>query len=82
MENQLDELSKVLERESQRNVKIQEDAESNYKAMKAVIIDQRISAGEGKEESDFQDSFPFLPKNSSSSTDTTFNPSPYAIDPN
>tara|TARA_B100000282_G_scaffold264501_1_gene215095 strand:+ start:137 stop:709 length:573 start_codon:yes stop_codon:yes gene_type:complete len=82
LENQLDELSKVLERESQRNVKIQEDAESNYKAMKAVIIDQRISAGEGKEESDFQDSFPFLPKNSSSNTDTTFNPSPYAIDPN
>ncbi len=82
LENQLDELSKVLERESQRNIKIQEDAESNYKAMKSVIIEQRISAGEGKEESDFQDSFPFLPKNSTQNSETTFNPSPYVIDPN
>ena len=35
LENQLDELSKVLERESQKNIKIQEDAEQNYKAMKS-----------------------------------------------
>jgi len=82
LENQLDELSKVLERESQKNIKMQEDAEQNYKAMKSVIVEQRIKNGEGKSESDFKDSFPFLPKNSSNAKDdTSFNPSPYAIDP-
>jgi len=82
LENQLDELSKVLERESQKNIKIQEDAEQNYKAMKSVIVEQRIKNGEGTSESDFKDAFPFLPKKSSDSKDdTSFNPSPYAIDP-
>jgi len=82
LENQLDELSKVLERESQRNIKIQEDAEINYKAMKSVIVQQRIQNGEGVGESDFSDAFPFLPKSDTASGDEiSFNPSPYATEP-
>jgi len=82
LENQLDELSKVLERESQRNIKIQEDAETNYKAMKSVIVEQRIKNGEGVDETDFSDAFPFLPKSDTASENkTSFNPSPYAVEP-
>ena len=80
LENQLDELAKVLERESQRNIKIQEDAETNYKAMKSVIVEQRIKNGEGVDETDFSDAFPFLPKSETTTEDeTSFNPSPYAV---
>lgn len=82
LENQLDELAKVLERESQRNIKIQEDAETNYKAMKSVIVEQRIKNGEGVDETDFSDAFPFLPKSETTTEDeTSFNPSPYAVNP-
>jgi hypothetical protein len=82
LENQLDELSKVLERESHRNIKIQEDAETNYKAMKNVIVEQRIKNGEGVDETDFSDAFPFLPKSETNSNDeTSLNPSPYAVEP-
>jgi len=80
LSNQLDELSKILEIESQKNIKLQEDAESNYKAMKSVIIEQRIQNKEGESEDDFQDAFPFLPKNSPSS-ENTYNPLPYASEP-
>lgn len=83
LENQLDELSKVLERESQRNIKIQEDAETNYKAMKSVILEQRIKNGEGTDETDFSDSFPFLPidEEALKQNDTSYNPSPFVIEP-
>tara|TARA_B100001093_G_scaffold215047_1_gene206342 strand:+ start:10304 stop:10885 length:582 start_codon:yes stop_codon:yes gene_type:complete len=84
LENQLDELANVLERESQRNIKIQEDAETNYNAMKSVILEQRIKNGEGVDEADFSDSFPFLPKREESSeqkNETSYNPSPFAIEP-
>jgi hypothetical protein len=82
LENQLDELSKVLERESQRNIKIQEDAETNYKAMKSVIVEQRIKNGEGVDAADFSDAFPFLPKSDTASDDeNSFNPSPFAAEP-
>ena len=44
-----------------KNIKEQEDSETNYRAAKALIIQQRIVAGEGATESDFSDAFPFLP---------------------
>lgn len=82
LQDQLDELSKVLELESQKNIKVQEDAEANYKAMKSVIIEKRIENGEGLSESDFLDSFPFLPiKDSQTNPSTANNPLPYVIEP-
>ena len=79
LENQLDELSKILEVETAKNIKFQEDAEQNYRATKNLILDMRIKNGEGSDYTDFQDSFPFLPKTSDS--ETTFNPSPYVSNP-
>ena len=79
LEKQLDELSKILELESQKNIKFQEDAEQNYRATKNLIVDMRIKNGEGNDYSDFQDSFPFLPKTKDS--EPSYNPSPYISNP-
>lgn len=79
LESQLDELSKILELESQKNIKFQEDAEQNYRATKNLIVDMRIKNGEGSDYSDFQDSFPFLPKTKDS--EPSYNPSPYISNP-
>lgn len=81
LEDQLDELSKVLDIETHRNIKIQEDAEQNYKATKNLIIEMRIKNGEGRSESDFMDSFPFLPHPDNNKPDVSYNPSPYVIEP-
>lgn len=61
LQTQIDELSNMLESEADKNVKFQEDAEMNFRAAKGLIIKQRIAAGEGEVETDFSDSFPFLP---------------------
>ena len=66
LSTQVDELVNALERETQRGIKFQEDAERNYKATKQMMIELRIKNGEGTSERDFNDAFPFLPK-----TDTT-----------
>lgn len=79
LENQLDELSKILELETQKNIKFQEDSEQNYRATKNLIVDMRIQNGEGNDYSDFQDSFPFLPKTNDS--EPSYNPSPYISNP-
>ena len=62
LNGQLDELSKLLELESQKNIKIQ-NAEKDFMAMKGVIIDMRIKNGEGLSEDDFEPTFPFVSKN-------------------
>lgn len=79
LSNQLDELTKVLELETQKNIKFQEDSEQNYKATKNLIIQMRIDNGEGVSVDDFSDAFPFLPKNQSSGND--FNPAPFVANP-
>ena len=61
LQAQIDELSNMVELEANKTVKFQEDAEMNFRAAKGVIVKQRIAAGEGKEEIDFSDAFPFLP---------------------
>lgn len=81
LETQLEELSKILDNETQRNIKFQEDAEQNYKATKDLIIDMRIKNGEGTTESDFMDSFPFAPRADVSDPDDSYNPSPYVVNP-
>jgi ABC-type uncharacterized transport system ATPase subunit len=40
------------------------ELESDFSSNKSIIIDLRISAGQGKIESDFEDKFPYLPKTS------------------
>lgn len=60
LQTQIDELSDILEQETDKNIKGQEDSEANYRAAKALIIQQRIAAGEGSSEADFSDAFPFL----------------------
>lgn len=79
LENQLNELSKILELETQKSIKFQEDSEQNYKATKNLIVDMRIKNGEGDDYSDFQDSFPFLPKTKDS--EPSYNPIPYVSNP-
>ena len=79
LENQLDELTKILELESQKNIKIQEEAEQNYLATKKLIIDMRIKNKEGTDESDFSDAFPFELKTNENADN--FNPSPYVKEP-
>ena len=81
LETQLDEMAKILEQEQNSNVKVQEDAEKTYTAMKGVIIEQRIKNGEGSNPEDFQDSFPFLPKNTSEGTTTAYDSKPFASEP-
>ena len=63
LNTQVEELVNALEKETQRNIKFQEDAESNYNAPKNLLIQMRIENGEGNDPSDFNDAFPFLPKN-------------------
>jgi hypothetical protein len=81
MSNQLDELTKILETESQKNIKFQEDAEQNYLATKNLIIDMRIKNGEGNSTEDFSDAFPFTPKTNKNSSDTDYNPLPFVSEP-
>lgn len=81
LESQLDEMAKILEQETNKSTKVKEDAEETYIAMKNVIIDQRIKNGEGNEPSDFQDAFPFAPKEKSDVPDTSYDPKPFATDP-
>lgn len=81
MSNQLDELTKILETESQKNIKFQEDAEQNYLATKNLIIDMRIKNGEGNSAEDFSDAFPFTPKTSKNSSDADYNPLPFVSEP-
>ena len=40
LETQLDEMSKILEQESNKNTKLKETSEQTYNAMKNVIIEQ------------------------------------------
>jgi hypothetical protein len=61
LQTQLDELSDILDQEKNRGIKEQEDAETNFKASKSVIVQLRIAAGEGNTEADFSDAFPFAP---------------------
>jgi len=81
LESQLDEMAKILEQETNKSTKVKEDAEETYIAMKNVIIDQRIKNGEGNEPSDFQDAFPFAPKEKNDTIDTSYDPKPFATDP-
>lgn len=81
MSNQLDELTKILEIESQKTIKFQEDAEQNYSATKNLIIDMRIKNGEGNSVEDFSDAFPFSPKTNENTSDTDYNPLPFVSEP-
>ena len=81
LETQLDEMAKILEQEQNTNTKTKEDAEKTYSAMMGVIIEQRIKNGEGSNPEDFQDSFPFLPKNTTDGTTTTYESKPFASEP-
>ena len=79
LNTQVDELVNALEKETQRNIKFQEDAEQNYKATKDLLIQLRIKNGEGKDPSDFNDAFPFLPKDINDSENIISENSPYVI---
>jgi len=81
LETQLDEMSKILEQESNKNTKLKETSEQTYNAMKNVIIEQRIKNGEGTEPSDFNDSFPFAPKDNPGDVSTSYDPQPFATKP-
>ena len=81
LETQIDELSKIMELESQQSTKVKEEAEQTYNAMRGVIIEQRIKNNEGKTEADFQDAFPFLPIGADTPSDTSYDSSPFAIEP-
>jgi hypothetical protein len=81
LETQLDELGKILDNESQRNIKVQELGETNYKATKDLIIDMRIKNGEGTQPSDFMTSFPFAARADVNEPDDSYNSSPYVIKP-
>lgn len=81
LSNQLDELTKILEIESQKNIKFQEDAEQNYLATKNLIVDMRIKNGEGNSPEDFSDAFPFSPKSSENTSNSDYNPLPFVSKP-
>jgi hypothetical protein len=61
LQAQIDELSSILDKEMERNVKFKEEASEMYTATKDLIISQRIQNGEGKSKDDFSSKFPFLP---------------------
>jgi hypothetical protein len=61
LQAQIDELSSILDKEMERNVKFKEDASEMYTASKDLIISQRIKNGEGTAKADFGAKFPFLP---------------------
>lgn len=61
LQAQIDELSSILDKEMERNVKFKEEASEMYTATKDLIISQRIQNGEGKSKDDFSPKFPFLP---------------------
>lgn len=61
LQTQLGEMSEILDTEIERGVQFQEKSSENFAAARDLIISQRISLGEGKVPSDFNDEFPFLP---------------------
>ena len=81
LNNQLEELTKILEIESQKNIKFREDAQQNYLATKNLIIDMRIKNGEGNKPEDFSDAFPFSPLSQENTSTTDFNPIPFLDEP-
>lgn len=62
LETQINELTKVLDLETQKNISFKENSEQNYNASKQTIIELRIKNGEGESADDFEDIFPFPPK--------------------
>lgn len=62
LETQINELTKVLDLETQKNISFKENSEQNYNASKQTIIELRIKNGEGDSVDDFEDVFPFPPK--------------------
>jgi len=81
LNNQLEELTKILEVESQKNIKFKEDAQQNYLATKNLIIDMRIKNGEGNNPEDFSDAFPFSPLSQENTSTTDYNPIPFLDEP-
>lgn len=81
LNNQLEELTKILEIETQKNIKFKEDSQQNYLATKNLIIDMRIKNGEGNKPEDFSDAFPFSPLSQENTSTTDYNPIPFLDEP-